>query len=79
VFNVAINPLSDDAAVVTKEAAGNRKLDKSKATGRIDGLVPAGMTVSAMSAAPGPEAPPKYQMIIFGQPPLAHLTYKLRS
>lgn len=26
-------------AVVTKDAAGNRKLDKSKATGRIDGMV----------------------------------------
>ena len=26
-------------AVVTADAAGNRKLDKSKATGRIDGLV----------------------------------------
>src|SRR3546814_1311409 len=26
-------------AVVTKDPAGNRKLDKSKATGRIDGMV----------------------------------------
>jgi phage terminase large subunit-like protein len=32
-------------AVVTRDAAGNRKLDKSKATGRIDGLVALTMAV----------------------------------
>jgi phage terminase large subunit-like protein len=26
-------------AVITQDAAGNRKLDKAKATGRIDGMV----------------------------------------
>lgn len=35
-------------AVVVKDAAGNRKLDKSKATGRIDGLV--AMTMAAGAA-----------------------------
>jgi phage terminase large subunit-like protein len=50
-------------AVVTKDAAGNRKLDRSRATGRIDGLVAAAMAVAAMSGAPEP-AKPKYQMFI---------------
>ncbi|MDN6109271.1 MAG: phage terminase family protein, partial [Enterobacterales bacterium] len=35
-------------AVVVKDAAGNRKLDKSKATGRIDGMV--AMTMAAGAA-----------------------------
>jgi phage terminase large subunit-like protein len=52
-------------AVVTKDAAGNRKLDRSRATGRIDGLVAAVMAVAAMSGAPEP-AKPKYQMFILG-------------
>lgn len=34
-------------AVVVKDAAGNRKLDKSKATGRIDGMVAMTMSVGA--------------------------------
>jgi phage terminase large subunit-like protein len=34
-------------AVVTRDAAGNRKLDKSRATGRIDGLVAALMAVAS--------------------------------
>lgn len=34
-------------AVVVKDAAGNRKLDKSKATGRIDGMVALTMSVGA--------------------------------
>lgn len=34
-------------AVITKDPSGNRKLDKHKATGRIDGLVAATMAVSA--------------------------------
>ena len=36
-------------AVVTKDPAGNRKLDKSKATGRIDGLVALAMAVGRAS------------------------------
>jgi phage terminase large subunit-like protein len=34
-------------AVVTKDTSGNRKLDKSKATGRIDGLVALAMAIGA--------------------------------
>lgn len=37
-------------AVVTRDAAGNRKLDKSKATGRIDGMVALGMAVKIASS-----------------------------
>jgi phage terminase large subunit-like protein len=33
-------------AVVTMDAAGNRKLDKSKATGRIDGMVALAMAIN---------------------------------
>jgi phage terminase large subunit-like protein len=39
-------------AVVTKDPAGNRKLDKHKATGRIDGMVALAMAVAAESAEP---------------------------
>lgn len=41
-------------AVVSKDAAGNRKLDKSKATGRIDGLVAMAMAmgIANMQAVP---------------------------
>jgi phage terminase large subunit-like protein len=38
-------------AVVTPDAAGNRKLDKARATGRIDGLVALAMALSAVGAA----------------------------
>ncbi len=34
-------------AVIVKDAAGNRKLDKSKATGRIDGMVAMTMSIGA--------------------------------
>lgn len=36
-------------AVITKDAAGNRKLDKSKATGRIDGLVAMAMAFGVLA------------------------------
>ena len=36
-------------AVITKDAAGNRKLDKAKATGRIDGLVALAMAFGAFT------------------------------
>ena len=36
-------------AVITKDPAGNRKIDKSRATGRVDGLVAAVMAVAAMT------------------------------
>ncbi|MEA9849519.1 terminase large subunit [Xanthomonas campestris] len=45
-------------AVVTKDPAGGRKLDKSKATGRIDGLVALAMAVGAATSAPEAEASP---------------------
>jgi len=35
-------------AVVIKNPAGDRKLDKSKATGRIDGMVAMAMALGAM-------------------------------
>jgi phage terminase large subunit-like protein len=38
-------------AVVTRDAAGNRKLDKSKATGRIDGMVALAMAMGCASRA----------------------------
>lgn len=37
-------------AIATKDPAGNRKLDKSKATGRIDGLVALAMTMRHIEA-----------------------------
>lgn len=36
-------------AVINKDAAGNRKLDKAKATGRIDGMVALAMAVGALN------------------------------
>ena len=50
-------------AIVIKDAAGNRRLDRSRATGRIDGLVAAVLAVSAMSGAPEP-VEPSYQIFI---------------
>tara|TARA_R110000782_G_scaffold47256_1_gene104015 strand:+ start:451 stop:1980 length:1530 start_codon:yes stop_codon:yes gene_type:complete len=38
-------------AVITKDPAGNRKLDKSKATGRIDGMVSLAMAIGATEKA----------------------------
>lgn len=43
-------------AVVTKDPAGNRKLDKSRATGRIDGAVALAMALHAMQMKPEAEA-----------------------
>jgi phage terminase large subunit-like protein len=40
-------------AVATRDAAGNRKLDKSKATGRIDGLVALAMAFGRASVGAG--------------------------
>jgi len=34
-------------AIATRDPAGNRKLDKSKATGRIDGMVALAMAIGA--------------------------------
>ena len=46
-------------AVVTRDLAGNRKLDKSKATSRIDGLVAACMALGQAAKAQTPEPAPK--------------------
>ena len=51
-------------AVVTRDAAGNRKLDKSKATGRIDGLVALAMAVGGAGQPIEPQ--PDYQVLILG-------------
>jgi phage terminase large subunit-like protein len=42
-------------AIATQDAAGNRKMDKSKATGRIDGMVALAMAMRA-SGQPAPES-----------------------
>jgi phage terminase large subunit-like protein len=43
-------------AVATRNPAGDRKLDKSKATGRIDGMTALAMAMGrAVSAQPEPE------------------------
>lgn len=52
-------------AVVTRDPAGNRKLDKSKATGRIDGMVALAMAIGAAAAQGQPEPEKKYQMMFF--------------
>jgi phage terminase large subunit-like protein len=49
--------------VITKDAAGNRKMDKSRATGRIDGMVALAMAITA--AGQSVPAQPEYQMLIF--------------
>jgi hypothetical protein len=51
---------------VTSDAAGNRKLDKSKATGRIDGLVALAMAVAGQDAWAIQEPEPVYQMFVLG-------------
>ena len=51
-------------AVAVRNAAGDRKLDKSKATGRIDGLVALAMAMGAASSIQT-ESPPEYQVMIF--------------
>ena len=49
-------------AVTTVDPAGNRKLDKKKATGRIDGMVALAMAVGVASTTQA-ERQPTYQMI----------------
>lgn len=45
-------------AVVTKDPSGARKLDKSRATGRIDGMVALCMAMGSASMAEAPQANP---------------------
>lgn len=49
-------------SVISRDAAGNRKLDKHKATGRIDGMVALAMAFFAASGEVQ-EKPPEYQML----------------
>lgn len=51
-------------AVALPDPAGNRKLDKSKATGRIDGLVALAMAEGVEGQST--EAAPEYQFMVFG-------------
>jgi phage terminase large subunit-like protein len=50
-------------AVVTRDAAGNRKLDKSKATGRIDGAVALAMALGQAASTQGER---KFQVFVVG-------------
>jgi phage terminase large subunit-like protein len=50
-------------AVISADAANNRKLDKHKATGRIDGMVAMAMAFFAASADEA-EAPKEYQLFV---------------
>lgn len=50
-------------AVVVQDPAGNRKLDKSKATGRIDGMVAAVMAIVRSVSDSGPDGPSVYEQI----------------
>ncbi len=51
-------------AVVTTDPAGNRKFEKAKSTGRIDGIVALAMAMGAATA--GIEAEPTYQLFVVG-------------
>ncbi|MCR5874375.1 terminase large subunit [Phenylobacterium sp. J426] len=48
-------------AVILPDPAGNRKLDKSKSTGRIDGMVALVMAMAAATSAEQPEGPSVYE------------------
>jgi phage terminase large subunit-like protein len=50
-------------AVATRDPAGNRKLDKSKATGRIDGMVALAMAMGAGGMTGAAEPEKTYQMM----------------
>lgn len=52
-------------AVVKPDPAGNRKLDKAKSTGRIDGMVALAMA-RAVAGTHQEKPKPKYQMLILG-------------
>jgi phage terminase large subunit-like protein len=57
------NPVLDmcaENAVATRDPAGNKKLDKSKATGRIDGMVALAMAVGAMNTQPYEQKKPLF-------------------
>lgn len=51
-------------SVVCKDPAGGRKLDKSKATGRIDGMVALAMAIGAQVKSASNEGEPEYTLMI---------------
>jgi phage terminase large subunit-like protein len=53
-------------AISLKDPAGNRKMDKSRETGRIDGLVALTMAIGAADAAEVPAPPKSYQLLFVG-------------
>lgn len=53
-------------AVVTSNPAGDRKLDKAKATGRIDGMITLAMARSIAGTYQAAPPKPTYQMLIVG-------------
>lgn len=53
-------------ARVDMDAAGNRKLDKTRTTGRIDGMVALTMAIGAAKADATDEKPKEYQMFFLG-------------
>lgn len=48
-------------ATTTKDPAGSRKLDKSRTTGRIDGMVALAMAMGAAQSVQAPAAPDPYK------------------
>jgi phage terminase large subunit-like protein len=53
-------------AKVTKDPAGNRKLDKMKSTGRIDGLVALAQAAGIAADNMRPKTEPKYEVFVLG-------------
>lgn len=53
-------------ATTTRDAAGNRKLDKQKSTGRIDGMVALAMAIGIAKRDGGAAVGPKYQAFHVG-------------
>ena len=54
-------------AVVVRDPAGNRKLDKSKSIGRIDGLIAAGMALRTAETHI-PEVQPAWIRLLLAEP-----------
>ena len=50
-------------AIAVRDPSGNRKLDKSKPTGRIDGLVALAMAIGQAAKQSAPDAPPDYNVM----------------
>jgi phage terminase large subunit-like protein len=61
--NHPIMNMCADAAVVRTDPAGNRKLDKSKSTNRIDGMVALAMAAGVAAGANETEKPREFQML----------------